>query len=147
MKKLSLLLFGLLCFGVQRVVAANPVFNTTNNSAYITTSTVVSISSDVPTTVAAVAGYREVTIQFLPGPLQDGTSVFFTLTGSTANIVSSGYIVRLSTLSQGVSAGGSISNVQSLVIEVNNAVKLQTAPGINVGGPVRARIFQKRLPQ
>lgn len=159
MKLKTLLILSGLCLLASKATAAVPIFQATAGSAYAITQTTITVSSLSVTQslgiygfrLSGANGYREVTLQFLPSPLQDGTSLFFKLDGSTANIYTAGYVVRLSTLVQGISAGGALGSGQGTAFPPNE-VKFETSGSIfgmtQTGiGPINGRMLQKRIPQ
>lgn len=154
MKKLTLVLLGILCLAASEVKAAQPTFGARADSLYISSHSVFIISSMSVTSIPAVSGYRKVTMQFLPNPLQDGVSVFYRLDGSTNNIAPdrggslTGKMVRLSTFTcVGCNALGGLPGMNEVTEETGGPLTVRLASGTIMGGPVLMRITQQRLPQ
>lgn len=157
-KKFILSLLSVLALTIGKAMAADPTFQSARDSAYSISQSSVSISS-APTSsslgklgirLPAVSGYRKVKIQILPTTIQDGTSVFYNFGASTAGIYSSGFMVRVSTLVQGVSPApspgvtlGANPTGNEIVIESNAQINVMTAFGV---APISARIIQYQLP-
>ena len=162
MNKIILSLLAVLALTVGKVMAGQPTFIGARDSAYVVSQSSVSISSNATTLtglgatalqgarISAVSGYRKVKIQMIPTALQDGVSVFYTLNGSTANIYSIGYQVRISTLVMGVSPAqtggvslGREATHNEIEIESNSQLNFVTSPGV---GPILGRKIELRLP-
>lgn len=142
-KKLLIAFSMLIGLGVSKLTAAEPIFEVTAaESSYYITHSSVSISS-VPATsdgVLSDPGYSKVTFQLLPtqAQMQAGTSVFFSLNGSTVNILRDGYMVAFSSPSVASTAHRPIYEV---TFETNQRIRTGVAPGsTNVEG----RYMRKR---
>ena len=162
-KFLTLVALAVAAAAVTKALASEPVFIGARDSNYVISHSTVNVSSNTPVTVAggtygglrisAVTGYRKVKIQFLPTALQDGVSVFYTLNGSTANIYTIGYVVRISTLANGFSPGAGLgasglagpgpTTENEVTVESSGQINFMLANGI---APVAARYMTIRLP-
>ena len=143
MKKLAFALLAVLAIVAPHWAnAAQPTFGTGAKSTYGEIhSTSVAISSGGVWTLPASSGYRLVRIQLNATTLMDGVTVAFKLNGSTANITSTGYVVRLSTVVNGItiSTPGSRGLLNTFEFETNGPIYGQLFPGIDAtlyGGSV-----------
>jgi len=98
------------------------------NSEYAITHATVAVTSTTASafTIPSASGYRKVWFQFEPtfAQMAAGTSVFFSLNGSTTGIYSSGYVLRFSTNSTSIQP-----QVYEASFETNAPVKALVAPG------------------
>jgi hypothetical protein len=128
------------------VMAGQPVFLGRTDSQYSVRHSTISISSMTATVVNAVSGWREIKLQLFPTGIQDGTSVFYRLDGSTTNIAFSGGMLRLSTAAnQNGPAANSTPGLNEWVFESSTRFLLQLSSGIIPGGPILGRVTERRL--
>lgn len=110
------------------------------NSEYAISHATLNFSSSTvsPQTISAVSGYRAAYIQIEPtyAQMSAGTSVFFSLTGSTTGIYTSGYLIKMTTESTTLQ-----QKVFEESFETNGSIIMMTAPGV---GSVSGRYTQYR---
>lgn len=160
MKKLTLLLAGILLGLSAKLMAGQPFTQMGRSEAYSVIFSSVQVSS-TPVTITSTASYtfggqglklpgtlgqRTVKIQFFPTTLQGGTSIYWNVGQSTTSIYQTGQLVVLSTQPfgvlppNGVNVGGNYIN--ELTIESNSNINAMTGVGV---GSVKALIMQTKM--